>query len=108
MKFDQPAGQNPIDQMKVIGKPIDRIDGPLKTCGLARYAYERHDVVAIDLPGFGRSAPMPAGAEPSATTVPLTSSPGHAGAPAEDGYLPSRCATSARFTPAAATSMITS
>ena len=31
MKFDTPATTNPIDQLKVIGKPIDRIDGPLKT-----------------------------------------------------------------------------
>ena len=45
MKFEQPAGQNPIDQMKVIGRPQDRIDGPLKTSGLAPYAYERHDAV---------------------------------------------------------------
>jgi xanthine dehydrogenase YagR molybdenum-binding subunit len=44
MKFDQPATTNPIDQLKVIGKPTDRIDGPLKTTGIARYAYEHHDV----------------------------------------------------------------
>ena len=44
MKFDTPATTNPIDQMKVVGKPLDRIDGPLKTSGAARYAYERHDV----------------------------------------------------------------
>ena len=44
MKFDKPAGVNPIDQLKVIGKPTDRIDGPLKTTGRAPYAYERHDV----------------------------------------------------------------
>jgi xanthine dehydrogenase YagR molybdenum-binding subunit len=45
MKFDTPAASNPIDQLKVVGKPVDRIDGPLKTTGTARYAYERHDVV---------------------------------------------------------------
>ena len=44
MKFDTPAGQNPIDQLKVIGKPTDRIDGKFKTTGTAPYAYERHDV----------------------------------------------------------------
>ena len=43
MKFDTPATTNPIDQLKVIGKPTDRIDGPLKTSGRAPYAYERHD-----------------------------------------------------------------
>ena len=44
MKFDTPATTNPIDQLKVVGKPVDRIDGPLKTTGTARYAYEWHDV----------------------------------------------------------------
>jgi xanthine dehydrogenase YagR molybdenum-binding subunit len=46
MKFDTPATTNPIDQLKVIGKPTDRIDGPAKTTGTAPYAYERHDAVA--------------------------------------------------------------
>ncbi|TXC72005.1 xanthine dehydrogenase family protein molybdopterin-binding subunit [Sphingomonas ginsenosidivorax] len=45
MKFDKAAGKNPIDQLKVVGKPVDRIDGPLKVTGTAPYAYERHDVV---------------------------------------------------------------
>lgn len=45
MKFDTPAGTNPIDQLKVIGKPTDRIDGPLKTTGRAPYAYEYHQAV---------------------------------------------------------------
>jgi xanthine dehydrogenase YagR molybdenum-binding subunit len=45
MKFDTPVTKNPIDQLKVIGKPTSRIDGPLKTTGTAPYAYERHDVV---------------------------------------------------------------
>ncbi|UZK64638.1 aldehyde oxidoreductase molybdenum-binding subunit PaoC [Sphingomonas sp. M1-B02] len=45
MKFDKPAGTNPIDQLKVIGKPHDRIDGPRKTSGTAPYAYEHHDAV---------------------------------------------------------------
>ncbi|MFS0773520.1 aldehyde oxidoreductase molybdenum-binding subunit PaoC [Sphingomonas sp. 1P08PE] len=52
MKFDTPAGQNPIDQLKVVGKPTDRIDGPLKTTGTAPYAYERHDVVAGQAYGY--------------------------------------------------------
>ncbi|PND26098.1 aldehyde oxidoreductase molybdenum-binding subunit PaoC [Sinorhizobium sp. M4_45] len=43
MKFDTPATTNPIDRGKVIGKPIPRIDGPLKTTGKAIYAYEWHD-----------------------------------------------------------------
>jgi xanthine dehydrogenase YagR molybdenum-binding subunit len=44
MRFDTPATANPIDRGKVVGKPIDRIDGKLKTTGRAPYAYERHDV----------------------------------------------------------------
>ncbi|HEY6644261.1 aldehyde oxidoreductase molybdenum-binding subunit PaoC [Povalibacter sp.] len=44
MKFDAPAGNNPIDQQKIVGRATDRIDGPLKTTGTAPYAYERHDV----------------------------------------------------------------
>jgi len=43
MKFATPATTNPIDQLKVIGKPVDRIDGPLKTTGTARYAYEQNE-----------------------------------------------------------------
>jgi xanthine dehydrogenase YagR molybdenum-binding subunit len=42
MKFVTPATTNPIDQLKVVGKPLDRIDGPLKTTGTAPYAYEQH------------------------------------------------------------------
>ncbi|WLI90793.1 aldehyde oxidoreductase molybdenum-binding subunit PaoC [Massilia sp. R2A-15] len=42
MKFDTPATTNPIDQLKVVGRPTDRIDGPLKTTGTAPYAYEQH------------------------------------------------------------------
>ncbi|MFN4017775.1 MAG: aldehyde oxidoreductase molybdenum-binding subunit PaoC [Reyranella sp.] len=44
MKFDTPATTNPIDRLKIVGHPTDRIEGPLKTTGTARYAYERHDV----------------------------------------------------------------
>jgi xanthine dehydrogenase YagR molybdenum-binding subunit len=52
MKFDTPATTNPIDQLKVVGKPTERIDGPLKTTGTAPYAYERHDAVANPAYGY--------------------------------------------------------
>ncbi|HEX8484059.1 aldehyde oxidoreductase molybdenum-binding subunit PaoC [Sphingomonas sp.] len=52
MKFDTPAGENAIDQLKVIGKPVDRIDGKFKTTGTAPYAYERHDAVANQAYGY--------------------------------------------------------
>jgi len=52
MKFDTPATTNPIDQMKVVGKPLDRVDGRLKTTGTARYAYEHHDVAPRQAYGY--------------------------------------------------------
>lgn len=42
MEFTQPAGPNPTDRQKVLGHAHDRIDGPLKVAGQARYAYEYH------------------------------------------------------------------
>lgn len=42
MKFETAAGSNPIDRQRVVGQPLDRIDGPLKTTGTATYAYEWH------------------------------------------------------------------
>ena len=52
MKFDVPASTNPIDQLKVIGQPIDRIDGPRKTTGTAPYAYEWHDIAPNPAYGY--------------------------------------------------------
>ena len=52
MKFDSPAGTNPIDQLKVVGKPTDRYEGLLKVSGTAPYAYERHDVAPDQAYGF--------------------------------------------------------
>jgi xanthine dehydrogenase YagR molybdenum-binding subunit len=52
MKFDTPATSNPIDRLEVVGKPTDRIDGPLKTTGTAPYAYDRHGVVPNQAYGF--------------------------------------------------------
>ena len=46
MKFDKPATVNPIDELRVVGQPRDRLDGPLKVTGAARYAYEQHDAAA--------------------------------------------------------------
>ena len=52
MKFDKPATTNPIDQPKVVGQPLDRIDGAFKTTGTAPYAYDRHDVIANPAVGY--------------------------------------------------------
>ncbi|MEH2529983.1 xanthine dehydrogenase YagR molybdenum-binding subunit [Bradyrhizobium sp. AZCC 1588] len=51
MRFETAATINPIDQLKVVGKPADRIDGPLKTTGTARYAYEHHE--GVPNPAYG-------------------------------------------------------
>ncbi|MFC4275649.1 aldehyde oxidoreductase molybdenum-binding subunit PaoC [Achromobacter aloeverae] len=52
MKFDTPADINPIDQLRVVGRATDRIDGRFKVTGTAPYAYERHDVVQNPAYGF--------------------------------------------------------
>ena len=52
MKFDTPAGKNPIDQLKIVGKPVDRIDGPHETAGTATYAYEWHEEIANPAYGY--------------------------------------------------------
>ncbi|WP_296018676.1 aldehyde oxidoreductase molybdenum-binding subunit PaoC [uncultured Agrobacterium sp.] len=52
MKFEKPATNNPIDQLKVVGKPIHRIDGQLKTTGRATYAYEWNDSGSAHLYGY--------------------------------------------------------
>jgi xanthine dehydrogenase YagR molybdenum-binding subunit len=51
MKFDTPATTNPIDQMKVIGQPKDRVEGKLKATGTAIYAYEQQ--AAVSPPAYG-------------------------------------------------------
>ncbi len=52
MKFDTAATTNPIDQLKVVGQPVDRIDGPMKATGTAPYAYDRHDAVPNQAYGY--------------------------------------------------------
>ena len=52
MKFTTPASTNPIDQLKIVGRPVDRVDGPLKTTGGAPYAYEQHAAAPNAAVGF--------------------------------------------------------
>jgi len=61
MKFDTPAGNNPIDRLNVVGQPLTRIDGPLKTTGTATYAYEQHAVAANQAYGYIVGAPIAKG-----------------------------------------------
>jgi xanthine dehydrogenase YagR molybdenum-binding subunit len=61
MKFETAATTNPIDQLKVVGKPTDRIDGKFKTTGTAPYAYERHDVAPNAAYGYVVGSGIPKG-----------------------------------------------
>ncbi|MDR7048816.1 xanthine dehydrogenase YagR molybdenum-binding subunit [Duganella sp. 3397] len=61
MKFTKPATTNPIDRMKVVGQPLDRIDGPLKTTGQAPYAYEQHEAAPNAAYGYVIGAAIPKG-----------------------------------------------
>jgi xanthine dehydrogenase YagR molybdenum-binding subunit len=61
MKFNEPASTNPIDQMKVVGQPVNRIDGALKTTGTAPYAMDRHDVVPHQAHGYVVGSAIPKG-----------------------------------------------
>jgi xanthine dehydrogenase YagR molybdenum-binding subunit len=40
MEMNSPVGSNALDAEGVVGKPLDRVDGPLKVAGAAVYAYE--------------------------------------------------------------------
>ncbi len=76
MKFTTPATTNPIDQLKVVGKPTDRIDGPHKTTGTARYAYERHDVAPNAAYGYVVGASVAKGHITSIDTAAAQRAPG--------------------------------
>ncbi|WP_374252180.1 aldehyde oxidoreductase molybdenum-binding subunit PaoC [Xanthobacter sp.] len=76
MKFDTPAADNPIDQLKIIGQPVSRIDGPLKTTGTAPYAYERHDVAPNAAHGFVVGATIARGRITALDTSAAEAAPG--------------------------------
>ena len=76
MKFDTPATENPIDRLKVVGKPTSRIDGPLKTSGTAPYAYERHDVVPNQAYGYVVGSAIAKGRIASIDSVAAKAAPG--------------------------------
>lgn len=76
MKFDTPATTNPIDQLKIIGKPTDRIDGPLKTTGTAPYAYEHHFIASNIAYGYVVGAAIAKGRLTSIDVSDARSAPG--------------------------------
>jgi xanthine dehydrogenase YagR molybdenum-binding subunit len=76
MKFDTPATTNPIDQLKIVGQPVVRIDGPLKTTGTAPYAHDRHDVVGNQAYGYVVGAAIPKGRIVSMDVAAAKAAPG--------------------------------
>ncbi|WP_231420434.1 aldehyde oxidoreductase molybdenum-binding subunit PaoC [Sphingomonas sp. Leaf205] len=76
MKFDTPATANPTDRMKVLGKPLDRVDGKLKTTGTAHYAYERNDVAPNAAYGYILGAAIAKGRIESIDTADAKAAPG--------------------------------
>ena len=45
MDMNQPIGVTPLDRPDgLVGRPLDRVDGPLKVTGRAPYAYETHEL----------------------------------------------------------------
>ena len=76
MKFTTPATTNPIDQLKVVGKPLDRIDGPLKASGQAPYAYEQNAAVPDAAYGYVVGAPIAKGRITAIDTRAARAAPG--------------------------------
>jgi len=76
MKFETPAGTNPIDRQSVVGQPTQRIDGPLKVTGTAPYAYEHHDVPGDHAYGYVLGSAIAKGSIRSMDTSTAERAPG--------------------------------
>lgn len=73
MEMDGPVGANALDAEKIVGKPLDRIDGRLKVTGGAHYAYEMQQNA---LYGFVVEASIAKGRIASIETMTAERSPG--------------------------------
>lgn len=76
MRFDKPATINPIDQLKVVGRPVHRIDGELKTSGRAVYAYEWSDPDLLYAYGYPVGSTIAKGHVISIDTAAAKAAPG--------------------------------
>lgn len=76
MKFETPATTNPIDTLKVVGRPTTRIDGALKTTGRATYAYEQRDPAITYAYGYPVGAAISKGLITSMDTEEARRAPG--------------------------------
>lgn len=91
MDFSTPAtAPNPIDRGRIVTKPFDRIDGPLKVSGRAHYAYEFHEEFPNAAYGFVLGASIPRGKIVSIDVKQAEAAPGvllvmtHLNAPKQD------------------------
>ncbi|UPJ74135.1 xanthine dehydrogenase family protein molybdopterin-binding subunit [Bradyrhizobium sp. 187] len=73
MEMDGPVGANALDAEKIVGKPLDRVDGRLKVTGGAHYAYEMQQNA---LYGFVVEASIAKGRIASIETLTAERSPG--------------------------------
>ncbi len=76
MKYETPVTRSPLDRKKVVGKATPRIEGPLKTTGQAKYAYEWHDIAPKPAYGYVVGAPIAKGRLTSLDVSAAESSPG--------------------------------
>ncbi|MET4482003.1 xanthine dehydrogenase family protein molybdopterin-binding subunit [Bradyrhizobium sp. F1.13.3] len=73
MEMDRPVGANALDAEKIVGKPLNRVDGRLKVTGGAHYAYEMQQNA---LYGFVVEASIAKGRIASIETLTAERSPG--------------------------------
>jgi xanthine dehydrogenase YagR molybdenum-binding subunit len=78
MEYNIPEGATPLDNERLVGKPFDRVDGPLKVQGQAPYAYEirvggdaAYGVILTAGSGKGRIASIDTGQAEQAPGVKL-------------------------------------
>ncbi len=76
MKFETPAGANPTDRLEVLGKPTSRYEGPLKTTGTAKYAYEQNEAAPNAAYGYVLGAAIAKGTIRSINLRIANASPG--------------------------------
>ncbi|WP_432240097.1 aldehyde oxidoreductase molybdenum-binding subunit PaoC [Herbaspirillum robiniae] len=76
MRFDTPAGNNPIDQMKIVGRAVDRVEGHLKTTGSAPYAYEQNEAAPNAVYGYPVMSAIAKGRIAAMDTAPARRAPG--------------------------------
>lgn len=76
MEFNTPATTSPVDRGRVVTKPFDRLDGPLKVTGRAPYAYEFHKEFPNAAYGFVLGASIPRGKISAIDTQAAEQAPG--------------------------------